>query len=124
MTSEELTESQWACNRCTFHNSLYTQLCEVCEFSRPKEICRPIPNEFSSQNLPPMEKTKFGNEKIEKDGKIMENGSKEAPIQLDSDVVARGSTVSQLVKSDTTELPKTLGLYWGIDVLYISLINL
>ena len=110
MTSEELTESQWACIRCTFHNSLSTHLCEVCESSRPDEIYRPETNAYSSQNLPSMQKKTCGNEKTGKEEKIMENGSKEAPIQLDNDVAARGSTMSRIVEKDKAKLCKTPGV--------------
>ena len=109
MIAEEKTENQWACDRCTFYNSLRSYVCEVCESSRPEGTFGPLASEDLSADSVSVQKTEFGHrgKTVIKDR--MENGSKESPLLLGGDIAAKGGSISRLVNKGKTKLAKSAG---------------
>ena len=110
MTSIELQENQWACQKCTFHNSRHIAACEVCESVRPEAKYRPLSREEPSPSPPLRQKTNNGYKEDTRGRGIVENGTKNKPIMLDDAVViAKGPSLSRLIDKHNGKHNKVLG---------------
>ena len=95
MFFEEPKESKWACKRCTFHNNLQSQTCEMCESIRPGVTHNPMVSESS----PSTRNTRSDHASYQTQGQTI------------NDVAPKGPAFSRLVHKEKLKFSKTVGRF-------------
>jgi len=96
MFFEEPKESKWACKRCTFHNNLQSQTCEMCESIRPGVTHNPMVSESS----PSTRNTRSDHASYQTQGQTI------------NDVAPKGPAFSRLVHKEKLKFSKTVEKKW------------